>query len=64
MGKKCIPGVFCIENMTLFVLFVIVILLWYIFYTQINKNNVFQTNNKTPNIIVVTQPTNQHHYHL
>jgi len=59
MGKKCIPGVFCIENMTLFVLFVIAILLWYIFYTQINKNNVFQTNNnKTPNIIVVTQPTN------
>jgi len=59
MGKKCIPGVFCIENMTLFVLFVIAILLWYIFYTQINKNNLFQTNNnKTPNIIVVTQPTN------
>jgi hypothetical protein len=58
MGKKCIPGVFCIENMTLFVLFVIAILLWYIFYTQINKNNVVQTNNKTPNIIVVTQPTN------
>ena len=60
MGKKCIPGVFCIENMTLFVLFVIAILLWYIFYTQINKNNLLQTNNnKTPNIIVVTQPTNQ-----
>jgi len=59
MGKKCIPGVFCIENMTLFVLFVIAIILWYIFYTQINKNNLVQTNNKTPNIIVVTQPTNQ-----
>ena len=57
MGKKCIPGVFCIENMTLFVLFVIAILLWYIFYTQIHKNNT--DNNKTPNIIVVTQPNNQ-----
>ena len=59
MGKKCIPGVFCIENMTLFVLFVIAILLWYIFYTQIQKNNANNVNNnKTPNIIVVTQPTN------
>lgn len=57
MGKKCIPGVFCIENMTLFVLFVIAILLWYIFYTQIHKNNT--DNTKTPNIIVVTQPNNQ-----
>ena len=55
MGKKCIPGVFCIENMTLFVLFIIVILLWYIYYTQI-KNNT--GNNKTPNIIVVAPPTN------
>ena len=55
MGKKCIPGVFCIENMTLFILFIIVILLWYIYYTQI-KNNT--GNNKTPNIIVVTPPTN------
>jgi hypothetical protein len=55
MGKKCIPGVFCIENMTLFILFIIVILLWYIYYTQI-KNHT--GNNKTPNIIVVAPPTN------
>lgn len=55
MGKKCIPGVFCIENMTLFILFVIAILLWYIFYTQFNKNNA---TNTPPNIIVVTQPPN------
>jgi hypothetical protein len=56
MGKKCIPGVFCIENMTLFVLFIIVILLWYIYYTQINRNN--GVNTKNPNIIVVAPPTN------
>jgi hypothetical protein len=56
MGKKCIPGVFCIENMTLFVLFIIVLLLWYIYYTQINKKK--DTETKTPNIIVVTSPTN------
>ena len=55
MGKKCIPGVFCIENMTLFILFFITILLWYIYYTQMAKTNI--DNNKTPNIIVVTPPT-------
>jgi hypothetical protein len=32
MGKKCIPGVFCIENMTLFVLSIVFILLIYAFY--------------------------------
>ena len=36
MGRKCIPGVFCIENMTLFLLFVIILLLAY-FYYQISK---------------------------
>jgi hypothetical protein len=30
-GKKCIPGVICVENMTLFMLFVIFILLVYMF---------------------------------
>lgn len=37
MGKKCIPGVFCIENMTLFLLFVILVLVVYFYYT-ISKN--------------------------
>jgi Family of unknown function (DUF5755) len=32
MGKKCIPGLFCIENMTLFVLSVLIIFLFYAFY--------------------------------
>ena len=32
MGKKCIPGVFCIENMTLFLLFFILIVLVYIYH--------------------------------
>jgi hypothetical protein len=30
MGKKCIPGVICIENMTLFILIVIVVILVYL----------------------------------
>lgn len=32
MGKKCIPGLFCIDNMTLFVLIIIGLLLFYAFY--------------------------------
>jgi hypothetical protein len=35
MGKKCIPGVFCIENMTLFLLFFILIVLVYIYHQSL-----------------------------
>ena len=34
MAKKCIPGVICIENMTLFVLIVMMLLVIYMIYTQ------------------------------
>jgi len=32
MGKKCIPGVLCVENMTLFLVFVIGIMVAYLYY--------------------------------
>ena len=32
MGKKCIPGVLCVENMTLFLLVVIGIMVAYLYY--------------------------------
>ena len=55
MGKKCIPGLFCIENMTLFLLIVIVILLIYVWYTQLVKpiRNIEKDQSK---IIVVNTP--------
>ena len=34
MGKKCIPGIICVENMTLFVLIMIFIVVVYLFYKQ------------------------------
>ena len=34
MAKKCIPGVLCIENMTLFILFFIVVVLLYLHFKQ------------------------------
>jgi hypothetical protein len=44
MGKKCLPGVICIENMTLFLLFVIAVILIYIFYN---------TSSPKPTIVVL-----------
>ena len=60
MGKKCIPGVFCIENMTLFLLFVILVLVVY-FYYSISKNgqamgNVSYGGVDSAKVIFVTQP--------
>jgi hypothetical protein len=43
MGKKCIPGVICIENMTLFLLIIIVILLVYMHYVLRPKQIVENT---------------------
>ena len=45
MGKKCLPGIICIENMTLFLLFFISVVIIYMYYVTIIKNN--------SNIIVV-----------
>jgi hypothetical protein len=39
MGKKCIPGVICVENMTLFLIIVILILVVYLYYIYFVKMN-------------------------
>jgi hypothetical protein len=43
MGKKCIPGFICVENMTLFVLIMIFIVVVYLYYKQIptTKENTY-----------------------
>lgn len=50
MGKKCIPGVICIENMTLFFLFIVLVLLVYFYYVHFVKNKNYERNN---NIVMV-----------
>jgi hypothetical protein len=55
MGKKCVPGIICIEDMTLFLLFLVVILMIYIFHTQFvkktnNDSKVYLINTQTPSI--------------
>jgi hypothetical protein len=37
MAKKCIPGLFCVENMTLFILFVVLVLFLYFYYVSVLK---------------------------
>lgn len=39
MAKKCIPGVICIENMTLFVLILLSISVAYLYYKQFGSGN-------------------------
>ncbi len=51
MGRKCIPGVFCIENMTLFLLFFILVVLVYLYFTTIKQQHIQQT----PNIVVLNR---------
>ena len=55
MAKKCIPGVICIENMTLFILVLIVGLVIYMIYSQ-NKT-IVRSNSEPQKIVVIQQPT-------
>jgi hypothetical protein len=52
MGKKCIPGVFCIENMTLFMMVLTVVILFYLYYTLIVK--IDKGSSKDTNVIVLS----------
>jgi len=60
MGKKCIPGVLCIENMTLFLLFFILVVLLYLYYTTIKQQQQSVLQPSAPQVIVLggmnTQP--------
>jgi len=58
MGKKCIPGVLCIENMTLFLLFFILVVLLYLYYTTIKQQQqVLQPS--APQVIVLGGMNNE-----
>ena len=49
MPKKCPPGVICLENMTLFLLIIIIIFLSYIFFN--NQKNIQYKPSSSPIII-------------
>jgi hypothetical protein len=60
MGKKCIPGVICIENMTLFILIVITVIVWYL-YSSSYKLSQKPADTK---VIVINNETRQGQGHL
>jgi hypothetical protein len=49
--KKCPPGVICIENVTMFFIIILILIIGYIFYTQVFKQSV----KKRDNIIIQNQ---------
>ena len=59
MGKKCIPGLICIENMTLFMLFVIAVFLGYFLYQQQRQQTQpSQIQQPAQQIIIVKESSN------
>jgi len=58
--KKCPPGVICIENVTMFFIVILILVIGYIFYTQVFKHNS-SYDKKHENIIIQNQipPSNQ-----
>lgn len=52
MGKKCIPGLICIENMTLFLLIVLIVFVTYFYYNSTKA----QSSNTTNPVIIIQQP--------
>ena len=53
MGKKCIPGIICIENMTLFILCILIGLVIYFIYNQSNNQKHPQI---PPQKIIIVPP--------
>ena len=54
MAKKCLPGYFCIENMTLFLLVVILVIVGYMFYQQQKPENKGSNVPETKIVVVAT----------
>ena len=58
--KQCIPGLFCMENMTMFLLFLLIVTLIYMYYTNIVKPNLAKTNSTSfSQPVIIAPPQNQ-----
>lgn len=53
--KKCPPGVICIENVSMFFIFICVLILGYLIYSNVRSNNII-VNNKSSDKIVIKDP--------
>jgi len=50
--KKCPPGVICIENYSMFFIFVCILILIYIVYTTVFKQNIIVNNSPSEKIVI------------
>jgi hypothetical protein len=58
-NKKCIPGLFCMENTTMFLLFVLIITVIYMYYTHLVKPTLGkQSNNSYTQPVIIMPPQN------
>lgn len=58
--KKCIPGLFCMENMTMFLLFLLIIIVIYMYYTNIVKPSLGKnTSTGFTQPVIILPPQNQ-----
>lgn len=55
--KTCIPGLFCLENMTMFLLFVLLITVSYMYYGQVMKNQRQSNLSNPSNLSNLSNPT-------
>jgi hypothetical protein len=53
--KKCPPGVICIENVSMFFIFICVLIIAYLIYSNVRSNNII-VNNKSSDKIVIKEP--------
>lgn len=57
--KTCIPGLFCIENMTVFLLFVLLVTVVYMYYTHLIKPSLEKTSTTSfSQPIIIAPPIN------
>uniref|UniRef100_A0A6C0ES97 Uncharacterized protein n=1 Tax=viral metagenome TaxID=1070528 RepID=A0A6C0ES97_9ZZZZ len=50
--KKCPPGVICIENITLLLIFICIFIAVYLLYTNLKANNIVVNNNPSEKIVI------------
>ena len=54
--KKCPPGVICIENVTMGLVFVVIMIVVYVIYKSVNPDSVKYNKNSNYEKIVIQQP--------
>ena len=54
--KKCPPGVICIENFTMFFIIISIIIVFYVLYHTMFKQNIHITNSPSEKIVIKESP--------